>query len=93
MLIDGLNTLAREHDVPAEAYGEPLAPMPFFKFKHPNPETNARLTRTFYRHVIARGSLLHPRHMWFISHAHREADIAETLDAARLAMTAAVRQM
>jgi glutamate-1-semialdehyde 2,1-aminomutase len=90
MLIDGLNKLAREHDVPAEAYGEPLAPMPFFKFKHPNPEINARLTRTFYRHVIARGSLLHPRHMWFISHAHTVADIDETLEAARSAMMAAV---
>jgi glutamate-1-semialdehyde aminotransferase len=67
--------------------------MPFFKFKHPDPETNARLTRTFFRHVIARGSLLHPRHMWFISHAHTSADITETLEAARLAMKAAVRTL
>jgi glutamate-1-semialdehyde aminotransferase len=84
-LIDGLNERARRHDLPAVAYGEPLPAMPFLRFSHPDPTTNGELSRAFYRSVLSRGILLHPRHMWFISHAHTPADIAETLEAADLA--------
>ncbi|HMI89770.1 MAG TPA: hypothetical protein VK509_00325, partial [Polyangiales bacterium] len=79
-------TLAREHELPAEAYGEPLPAMPFFRFTHRDSATNAALTHAFYRGVLARGILLHPRHMWFLSSAHTANDIARTLDAARAAM-------
>jgi glutamate-1-semialdehyde 2,1-aminomutase len=92
MLIDGLNDLAAELDAPAIAYGEPLAAMPFFRFTHPRPEMNATLTRSFYREILARGILLHPRHMWFVSNAHREDDIALTLDAARASLKLALRE-
>jgi len=92
MLIDGLNDLAAELDAPAVAYGEPLAAMPFFRFTHPRPEMNATLTRSFYREILARGILLHPRHMWFVSNAHRDDDIALTLDAARASLKLALRE-
>jgi glutamate-1-semialdehyde aminotransferase len=85
-LIDGLNAIARDCDVPAEAYGEPLPAMPFLRFRHPDPQLNAALTERFYREVIARGVLLHPRHMWFLSAAHTQSDVDQTLDIARVAM-------
>lgn len=90
-LIEGLNERARRHEIPAVAYGEPLPAMPFLRFSHPNAAINGELAQTFYRSILGRGILLHPRHMWFISHAHTPADIAETLDAADLAFGDAAR--
>lgn len=89
-LIDGLNALVRELDVPAEAYGEPLPAMPFFRFVGPNPEQAARLSKLFFREVLARGILLHPRHLWFISAAHTPEDIDHTLAQCRGALVAAL---
>jgi glutamate-1-semialdehyde aminotransferase len=86
-LIAGLQRIADAHRVPAEAYGEPLPAMPFFRFTDPSPERRAAATRTFYREVLARGVLLHPRHMWFVSLAHTEADITRTLEVANEAMS------
>lgn len=53
--------------MPAEAFGEPLPAMPFFRFTHESTDARAVAARTFYREVLARGVLLHPRHMWFLS--------------------------
>ena len=88
-LIDGLNAIARELDVPAVSYGEPFPPMPFLRFNHPHPETNNALRTAFYEAMLVRGVLLHPRHMWFISYAHQHADIDTTLEHARSAMKVA----
>lgn len=85
-LIDGLNAAARSADVPATAYGEPLPPMPFMRFHHPDPVANAALLEGFYDAMFASGILLHPRHMWFISYAHSASDIDRTVDAASYAM-------
>ncbi len=91
-LIDGLNAIARELDVPAASYGEPFPPMPFLKFAHPHPGTNDALRTAFFEAILARGVLLHPRHMWFISHAHQPADIDTTLEHAHVAMKVARAQ-
>ena len=91
-LIDGLNTIARDIDVPALSYGEPFPPMPFFRFDHPHPETNDALRTAFCEAMLVRGVLLHPRHMWFISYAHQAADIDTTLEHARSAMKVAREQ-
>jgi glutamate-1-semialdehyde 2,1-aminomutase len=94
MLIEGLNALAEEVALPAIAYGEPLPAMPFFRFVHPDPETNAALTRVFFQQALAGGVLLHPRHMWFLSHAHSASDVERTLAVAETALrqpAAAVR--
>jgi glutamate-1-semialdehyde 2,1-aminomutase len=85
-LIDGLNAICRDLDVPALSFGEPFPPMPFMKFEHPRPETNEALRTAFYDAILARGVLLHPRHMWFISYAHKAADIDTALEHARSAM-------
>jgi len=78
-LIEGLNALVRARHVSAIAYAEPLPAMPFFKFTEPDAALNGELTRHFFREVLARGALLHPRHMWFLSAAHTEADVDATL--------------
>lgn len=88
-LIDGLNALAVKHRIPAVAFGEPLPPMPFLKFTEPDAELNALLKSAFYREVLARGILLHPRHLWFVSYAHGPEDIEHTLAAADCAFRAA----
>jgi glutamate-1-semialdehyde 2,1-aminomutase len=85
-LIAGLQAAAQAHGAPATAYGEPLPPMPFLRFTHPDPAINDRLRDRFYAESLAAGILLHPRHLWFISHAHQEADIERTLSVARAAM-------
>ncbi|RYZ07540.1 MAG: aminotransferase class III-fold pyridoxal phosphate-dependent enzyme [Myxococcales bacterium] len=90
-LIDGLNGLAQELDVPARAYGEPLSAMPFFRFTYPEPAQNALVTRLFYREVLARGFLLHPRHLWFICGAHTQQQIEQTLGGCRSALVASLQ--
>ncbi len=88
-LIDGLNAVARELEIPATSYAEPFPPMPFLKFDHPDQATNDALKSVFYEDMYERGILLHPRHMWFISAAHQAVDIDTTLGHARHAMRAA----
>lgn len=85
-LLVGLNAAIADSPVSAIAYAEPLPAMPFFKFTEPDAELNAELTRCFYREVLAAGSLLHPRHLWFLSAAHTEADVDCTLRASRAAL-------
>ncbi|HYF58711.1 MAG TPA: aminotransferase class III-fold pyridoxal phosphate-dependent enzyme [Burkholderiaceae bacterium] len=88
-LIDGLNAIVRDLDVPATSYGEPFPPMPFLRFDHPRPATNDAMRTAFHEAMLERGVLLHPRHMWFISHAHTGADIDTTLEHAHGAMKVA----
>lgn len=92
-LIDGLNALAREFDLPAQAFGEPLPAMPFFRFTHPDRQVNAALTRCFFQEILARGILFHPRHMWFLSYSHSDQDLAHTLEMARLALAATLDRL
>jgi glutamate-1-semialdehyde aminotransferase len=88
-LLDGLNAAVSRHGVPAVAYGEPLPQMPFLRFEHPDPASNARLVASFYRDVLAGGVLLHPRHMWFVSDAHGDADIDRVIAVADAALARA----
>jgi glutamate-1-semialdehyde aminotransferase/predicted dehydrogenase len=85
-LIEGLNASAARHGVPFNARGEPLPPMPNMQVLHPDPAVAARLSETFITEVIAGGVLLHPRHLWFVSYAHSEADIDTVLAVADRAM-------
>ena len=88
-LIAGLNRIAASHRVPAVAYGEPLPPMPFLRFEHPDAARNDVLRATFYEQVLAHGVLLHPRHMWFVSDAHTATDVDTTLEVCDAAMRCA----
>jgi glutamate-1-semialdehyde aminotransferase len=82
-LLDGLNTMIRGLELPAVAYPEPLPAMPFLRFVHPDAELQAALTRCFFQEVLAAGVLLHPRHLWFVSHSHTPEHIDRTLSACR----------
>jgi glutamate-1-semialdehyde 2,1-aminomutase len=84
-LIDGLNEAAGRHGIPARAFGEPLPPMPFLRFAARNAAANDVLSRTFFGSVLQQGILLHPRHLWFISHAHQAADIDRAIAVADVA--------
>lgn len=79
-LITGLNAATARHGVRAEAYGEPLPPMPFLRFTHPDEATNARVKDAFYTRLLELGVLIHPRHMGFLSISHSDDDLARTLE-------------
>ncbi len=90
-LIDGLNDIVARAKVAALAYPEPLPAMPFFRFTGDDAARSELLTKVFYREVLARGVLLHPRHLWFISGAHSERDIEQTLVSCEAALVASLR--
>lgn len=90
-LIQGLNEGARRHHIEAVAFGEPLPPMPFLKFTNENPDLNELIKATFYREMLARGVLLHPRHLWFVSYAHTGEDVEHTLEHAEAAFALCAR--
>ena len=92
-LIDGLNAIARSQGVPAVAYGEPLPSMPFFRFNVPDGTAKRRVEDVFYEALLERGFLFHPRHMWFPSLAHSQAEIDGVLDGADEAMRRAQRAL
>jgi glutamate-1-semialdehyde 2,1-aminomutase len=92
-LIAGLNELAAELKVPAKAYGEPLGPMPFFRFTYEEPRQNQLMTRLFFREVLAGGVLLHPRHLWFVCGAHTPQHIEHTLNVCRSALSSSLALM
>jgi glutamate-1-semialdehyde aminotransferase len=92
-LISGLNALAARYGVSAEAFGEPLPPMPFLKFTEPVEAQNVAARSAFYRETLARGILLHPRHLWFVSYSHTPSDIDRTLDAADAGFAAAQKAL
>ncbi|MBV9233690.1 MAG: aminotransferase class III-fold pyridoxal phosphate-dependent enzyme [Candidatus Eremiobacteraeota bacterium] len=73
--ITGLNAAAARNHVPARAYGEPIAAMPFLSFA----DDSRNLKERFYADVLSRGVLLHPNHLWYVSTAHTERDIDDAL--------------
>lgn len=90
-LIDGLAAAAARHGLPMHAYGEPLPPMPMLRVTLTDAEARDRVAHAFFREMMARGVLLHPRHLWFVSHAHGAAEIDATLARADEAMAATAR--
>lgn len=90
-LISGLAAAAERHGLPMHAYGEPLPPMPMLRVTLDDPQARDRIGHAFFRELMARGVLLHPRHLWFVSHAHGAAEIGATLERADEAMAATAR--
>ena len=77
-LIDGLNTLARDTGVEAEAVG--FAPMPDLVFGYESEDRINAAKRAFYSTAIRAGVLLHPNHHWYVSAAHTDEDLTQTLN-------------
>ncbi|TET09832.1 aminotransferase class III-fold pyridoxal phosphate-dependent enzyme [Candidatus Aerophobetes bacterium] len=88
-LITGLNNLAENMKIEAEATGWPLAPMPFLRFKYEDLKLREAIRRDFFTRVIRKGILLHPAHNWFISLSHTEKDVEHTLTTCEEALTVA----
>jgi len=63
--------------------------IPFIRF---GKETNFMRQQVFAAEVTKRGSFFHPHHNWFISTAHTEADINQSLDSAEEAFAIVKKQ-
>jgi len=74
-LMKGLEELAAVHGLQIRTSGPPT--IPFMSFAN---ETNFLRSQLFCSEVTKRGSFFHPHHNWFISAAHTEKDINETLE-------------
>jgi glutamate-1-semialdehyde 2,1-aminomutase len=77
-LMEGLDRLARDLGVEAQAVGIP--PTPFLVFTYSTPEVRETAKHVFFRETTRRGLLLHPSHHWFVCAAHTEQDLAHTLE-------------
>lgn len=78
-LLAGLTAAIERHGLPAEAFAEPLPPMPMLRFTAAEVDRSAALGHAFFSAMMERGVLLHPRHLWFVCAAHTERDIAEVV--------------
>ena len=85
-LMDGLDRLARDLGVEAQAVSVP--PMPYLVFTYTDPEIRETAKYVFYRETTRRGLLLHPNHHWFVCAAHTEQDLARTLEISEAAFRA-----
>lgn len=88
MLQQGLRRIVADYDIAAKVTGYP--PMPFLRFNDRDTQRQNRVRNSFYVSAVANGVLLHPEHQWFVSAAHTDEDIQETLDACRAAIEHAV---
>lgn len=92
-LLAGLARVSSSNGIEVDTFPEPIAAMPFMRFRHADPAERKRRTDIFYREVLAQGVLLHPRHLWFPSLAHTDLDVEKTLEAADLGMKAVARSL
>ncbi len=83
MLLDGLVEIGSRHGLEITPSGVPAIP-----FIHFRDDPDLYLNQLFCAEVTGRGSFLHPHHNWFLSAAHEEEDIRETLNHAEEAMKA-----
>lgn len=84
-LMDGLDEIARRHGVDARCAGYP--PMPILRFSKESED----IGRRFWEGTAKRGIYFHPGHPWFVSTAHDDAAIEQTLAASEEAMAEATR--
>ena len=77
-LREGLEALGREFGYSMKVSGPPA--IPFLNFTE---DPDMYLNQIFCASMTRRGIYLHPHHNWFISWAHKEGDIDETLETAR----------
>lgn len=81
LLFQGLRELGQKYNRPIKASGPPAVPFATFEG-----DENFRFMQKFCAGMMEQGVYLHPHHNWFISAAHQEADIKETLQKADLVL-------
>lgn len=77
----GINKVISEYKIPAKYMGYP--PCPFIQFTIQDMIKNEQAKTIFYTETTRRGVLFHPNHHWYISAAHTESDILETIEICR----------
>jgi glutamate-1-semialdehyde 2,1-aminomutase len=87
MLMNGLTERGKAAGYEMIATGP--GAIPFIRFGN---ENNFMRMQVFAAEMSKRGHFCHPHHNWFMSAAHTEADIEETLDAAEGAFAAVKKQ-
>jgi glutamate-1-semialdehyde 2,1-aminomutase len=85
-LRDGLDDLARDAGVPINQTGP--VQMPNLSFPG---DTDFVRARAFSAAMLERGMIIHPRHNWFLSAAHTDADIDRFLEAAEDGLQAVIQ--
>ena len=85
-LTDGLTKLAADAGHDLVVTGAPA--LPHVRFAH---DPTYDLACAFATELAARGTLIHPTHNWFLSLAHTEDDVDETLAQAADALAALAR--
>jgi glutamate-1-semialdehyde 2,1-aminomutase len=86
LLQAGLRDLILRYDIDAKVVGYP--PCPFLAFTSPDEDRREAAKTTFYSATIRGGIFFHPNHHWFVSAAHTEEDIRQTLEVCRFAFEA-----
>jgi glutamate-1-semialdehyde 2,1-aminomutase len=86
LLMDRFNDMARECGVEGTAAGLPVGS--WLKFTTPDEAFNQRLAYLWQRELYREGIFANTR--WFISYSHKESDINEAADKARIALRRAL---
>jgi glutamate-1-semialdehyde 2,1-aminomutase len=81
-LTDGLRDLAQSHGFQLNISGPAALPMVLFE-----DDPQSKLAMEFARHIARSGSLVHPSHNWFLTLAHQQEDIDQTLQHAATAFS------
>jgi glutamate-1-semialdehyde aminotransferase len=74
---EGIRDIITEYALPAQVVGYP--PFPFIQFILPDDTETEKAKTVFYSEAARLGVLFHPNHHWYISAAHTEEDIRNTL--------------
>jgi glutamate-1-semialdehyde-2,1-aminomutase len=82
VLAEGMESIAGSLGIEAKMLGLPVVPM--FKFLFKDDALNMRCREHFFAAMVQKGILMHPNHHWFLSLAHTDKDVAETLNAAEV---------
>lgn len=80
-LVNGFESMIGDFGIQAKMIGLPVIPM--LKFTYDDPEINEKAKVVFFSDVIEKGIFLHPSHHWFLSLAHTDKDVDDTLNAAQ----------
>ncbi|MDQ1353396.1 MAG: 3-aminobutanoyl-CoA transaminase [Acidobacteriota bacterium] len=78
---EGIQDIITEYAVPARIVGYP--PFPFIEFTMPDDMEIENAKTIFYSETAKLGVLFHPNHHWYISAAHTEEDIGNTIEVCR----------
>jgi len=79
-LVNGFESMIHDFGIEAKMVGMPVIPM--LKFIYDDPEKNEKYRNIFFTDVIEKGIFLHPSYQWFLSLAHTDKDVDDTLNAA-----------